>query len=120
MSPRCPRSPPPEARSPPSARSPTTRARRGPPPGRPPRTTAPVATERLGALQALVRLGHDMLIAEAEAPAAQFPGWLVATVSGGETEQRSRDAVDVASFHASKGLEWRVVHLAGLEEGYVP
>jgi DNA helicase-2/ATP-dependent DNA helicase PcrA len=61
-----------------------------------------------------------MLIAEPEAPAAQFPGWLVATVSGGESELRSRDAVDVASFHASKGLEWRVVHLAGLEEGYVP
>jgi DNA helicase-2/ATP-dependent DNA helicase PcrA len=83
-------------------------------------TPDPVLAERLESLQALVRLGHDMLIAEPEAPASQFPGWLVATVSGGETEQRSRDAVDVASFHASKGLEWRVVHLAGLEEGYVP
>jgi DNA helicase-2/ATP-dependent DNA helicase PcrA len=80
----------------------------------------PALAERLDSLDALVRLGHDMLVAEPDAPASSFPGWLIATVSGGEAEQRTRDAVDVASFHASKGLEWRVVHLAGLEEGYVP
>lgn len=30
------------------------------------------------------------------------------------------DRVTVTSFHSAKGLEWPIVHVAGLEEGYVP
>lgn len=33
---------------------------------------------------------------------------------------QSGDAVDISTFHASKGLEWDIVHLAGLEKGFVP
>ena len=30
------------------------------------------------------------------------------------------DAVEISTFHRSKGLEWPVVHVAGLEQGLVP
>ena len=47
--------------------------------------------------------------------------WLAATVqSEGDASGPSRDAVDVATFHAAKGLEWTTVHLAGVEDGFVP
>ena len=30
------------------------------------------------------------------------------------------DGVDLMTFHAAKGLEWPVVHIVGMEDGYVP
>lgn len=36
------------------------------------------------------------------------------------TSVSSDNAVTITTFHASKGLEWPVVHVAGLEDGFVP
>jgi DNA helicase-2/ATP-dependent DNA helicase PcrA len=36
------------------------------------------------------------------------------------TSISSDDAVTITTFHASKGLEWPIVHVAGLENGFVP
>ncbi len=44
-------------------------------------------------------------------------------ISGLRTDDpgfRSGDAVDLATFHSAKGLEWPVVHIIGMEAGYVP
>jgi DNA helicase-2/ATP-dependent DNA helicase PcrA len=75
--------------------------------------------EDASAADVIVRLAEDHLRLDPGATASGFASWLVATVSAEGTDGRS-DAVTVATFHAAKGLEWPIVHLAGLEEGLVP
>jgi DNA helicase II / ATP-dependent DNA helicase PcrA len=67
----------------------------------------------------LVRLAHDHLRLDPGATASGFVAWLVATLQA-EGGDDGRDAVTIATFHAAKGLEWPLVHLAGLEDGLVP
>ncbi len=67
----------------------------------------------------LVQLAHDHLRLDPGATTIGFVSWLVATLQAEGGDDR-RDAVTVATFHAAKGLEWPIVHLAGLEDGLVP
>jgi DNA helicase-2/ATP-dependent DNA helicase PcrA len=67
----------------------------------------------------LVRLAHDHLRLDPGATAGGFVSWLVATLQAEGADER-RDAVTIATFHAAKGLDWPLVHLAGLEDGLVP
>ena len=69
---------------------------------------------------ALLRMGRDYLRLDPVGRADTFSSWLTATVQSEGDHPGSRDAVDVATFHAAKGLEWTTVHLAGVEDGYVP
>ena len=75
------------------------------------------AAERRAALGALVTLGREYARTDPRPSGDGFWGWLRAT-SGGDGPDG--DAVEVVTFHAAKGLEWPIVHLAGLEAGYVP
>ena len=38
----------------------------------------------------------------------------------GDRQFTSRDGLDLMTFHAAKGLEWPIVHLIGVEDGFVP
>jgi DNA helicase II / ATP-dependent DNA helicase PcrA len=74
--------------------------------------------ERAANLAELVRLGREYLALDPDGGVPGFLGWLSSALRG---EDRSGgDAVEIVTFHAAKGLEWSVVHVAGLEDGFVP
>ncbi|MFZ6004862.1 MAG: ATP-dependent helicase [Actinomycetota bacterium] len=72
------------------------------------------------AVAALIDMGRDFLRLDPSGRGDGFARWLTATVQSEGDARRGGDAVDVATFHAAKGLEWVTVHLAGVEDGYVP
>jgi len=72
------------------------------------------------AVGALLRMGRDYLRLDPVGRADSFSSWLTATVQSEGDAGTGGDAVDVATFHAAKGLEWVTVHLAGAEDGLVP
>ena len=80
----------------------------------------PEDPERSDALIALVTMGQDYLRLDPTGSGDGFVRWLTATVQSEGDSTRRSDAVEVATFHAAKGLEWSTVHLAGVEDGYVP
>ncbi len=76
--------------------------------------------EEEAAVGTLLRMGQDYLRLDPMGQARGFAAWLVATVQSEGDTTSGGDAVDLATFHAAKGLEWPIVHLAGVEDGYVP
>ncbi len=69
------------------------------------------------ALEDLLALIHEDLAADRRAPVAALLHALGAERAG---PGRGGDGVDLATFHAAKGLEWATVVVAGVEDGFVP
>ena len=74
---------------------------------------------RLRNLEELLRLAAEFSADDRAPTVPGFLAWLAATVGAEERDDRG-DAVDVVTFHAAKGLEWPIVHVAGVEKGLVP
>ena len=77
-----------------------------------------LSEERAANVAEILRLGGEFRSLEPSGTVSSFVGWLTSTLRNEDVG--SGDAVDVVTFHAAKGLEWAVVHVAGLEAGYVP
>lgn len=75
-------------------------------------------SERRSLIEAFIRLGRDHLAVD---PSASLRSFVDALRSGSnESAATGGDRVDVTTFHAAKGLEWDVVHVAGMERGLSP
>ncbi len=90
-----------------------------PNPGSPkPKTVNVNEAERQQNLAALSRLVHEYVALDSYPTGPGLLAW-ISTLQAAEVST-DKDAVELATFHGAKGLEWPVVHLAGLEKGYVP
>jgi DNA helicase-2/ATP-dependent DNA helicase PcrA len=77
------------------------------------------ADERRLHLEQLVRLASEFTVLDHAPNPGGFRAWLNASMSA-EAPADFSAGVDVTTFHRSKGLEWPVVFVAGLEKGLVP
>jgi DNA helicase-2/ATP-dependent DNA helicase PcrA len=80
---------------------------------------ASASAERRASLAELARLMEELLAADPCASVGTFLAWLHATLRA-EEPATAADAVELATFHGAKGLEWPVVFVTGLEQGLVP
>jgi len=77
-----------------------------------------LTAERLANLDELVRLGREYLDLDPAGTPNGFGAWLRSSLA--DAGGADSDAVELSTFHAAKGLEWPVVHLAGVEKGLIP
>lgn len=78
-----------------------------------------VNPERAANVEELVRLAGEYRSLDPDAATSGFLAWLRSTMYR-DSADSAGDAVDIATFHSAKGLEWSIVHIAGVEDGLVP
>ena len=75
--------------------------------------------ERRSHLEALARMTREHLAVDPGSSVGGFVAWLGARLAR-EEPRSGGQAVELATFHAAKGLEWPVVFVVGLEQGLLP
>ena len=77
-----------------------------------------LSIDRYNNLAALSRVIHEYVTLDPQPTGPGLLSW-VDTLARGDVDNKA-DAVDLVTFHGAKGLEWPVVHIAGLEDRLVP
>ena len=80
------------------------------------RESSPDRSRERADIEALLGLAEDHLALEPDATVGSFR----TALGPGDRPTVPSDGVNLLTFHAAKGLEWPVVHIVGLEEGYMP
>jgi DNA helicase-2/ATP-dependent DNA helicase PcrA len=75
--------------------------------------------ERGADLDVLARQAREFLALDPTGSVGGFVAWLTARLAR-EEPASSGQAVDLATIHAAKGLEWPVVFVVGFEQGLLP
>jgi len=79
-------------------------------------TPAGDTPEARATVEAFLEFANDHLILDPDSTVAAFRTALRAD----DRAAAPSDGVDLMTFHAAKGLEWPVVHIVGMEDGFVP
>ena len=80
---------------------------------------AEAGPERGADLLVLAAQAREFLAVDPTGPVGGFVAWLGARLAR-EEPRPGGQAVELATFHAAKGLEWKIVHVVGLEQGLLP
>jgi DNA helicase-2/ATP-dependent DNA helicase PcrA len=75
--------------------------------------------ERAAEVDVLARQAREFLVLDRTGSVGGFVAWLTARLAREEPATMGQ-AVDLATIHAAKGLEWPVVFLVGVEQGLLP
>ena len=78
-----------------------------------------LSPDRAANVAELVRLGQEYLGLDPGGGSPGFEAWLASTLRA-DDNRADPNVVELATFHSAKGLEWPIVHIAGLESGLIP